>query len=306
MSQFDDNAHDDALDGTTGLEIAVVGMAGRFPGAPDLDTYWRNLRDGVESVTFFSEQELLAAGVAPEMLEDPNYVRARAIFPDEPGAFDASLFGYSPRDAEIIDPQQRAFLECAWAAMEDAGHSTETFRRPVGVYGGVSEPWYFLSQVFPSPDVMASVGFFPAMIGSSREFLTSRVSFKLDLGGPAVTVQSACSTSLVAIHAGCQALLAGECDLALAGGVAIRTPRISGYQYQEGGVVSSDGHCRSFDAEAQGTVSGDGVGIVVLKRLEDAIEDGDSVRAVIRATAVNNDAAFRVGYTAPAVAGQAA
>lgn len=285
-------------------QIAVIGMAGRFPGARNIDEFWRNLRDGVESVTYFSDEELADAGVAPELLSDAHYVKASAVL-DNIEFFDASFFGFNPREAEIMDPQHRFFLECAWAALEHAGHDPENESARIGVYAGASANSYLLLNIYPNTDLTSSVGRYQILIGNENDFLPTRVSYKLNLKGPSINVQTSCSTSLVAVHIACQSLLNGECDLALAGGVSINLPNRTGYLYQEGGILSPDGHCRAFDARAQGTITGSGVGIVVLKRLREALADRDSVHAVIRGSATNNDGALKVGYTAPGLEGQA-
>jgi acyl transferase domain-containing protein len=287
----------------TGFEIAVIGLAGRFPGARSVEEFWQNLRDGVESISFFTAEELAAEGVDPAILKDPRYVNAGGVLADAE-LFDASFFGITPREAEIMDPQHRFFLECAWEALEDAGYDPERFGGPVGVFGGVSRNTYLLVNLL-SGDSDAVRGL-PLVIASDADFLTTRVSYKLNLKGPSFDVQTACSTSLVAVHLACQSLLSGECDMALAGGVSVSVPQRAGYLFQEGGTYSPDGHCRAFDARAQGTVGSNGVGIVVLKRLADALAEGDSIRAVIKGSAVNNDGSAKVGFTAPSVDGQAA
>jgi acyl transferase domain-containing protein len=287
----------------TGLEIAVIGMAGRFPGARDVAAFWRNLRDGVESISFFAEEELLAAGVPRERLADPLFVPAGGVL-DEADRFDAAFFGYNPREAELMDPQQRIFLECAWEALEDAGYDSLRTPGAVGVYGGVAMGSYVLN-VFSRPDLVAAVGAQQASIGNDKDYLCTRVSYKLGLEGPSLAVQTACSTSLVAVHLASQALVGGECDMALAGGVAVSFPQKTGYLYSPSGILSPDGHCRAFDVNARGAVGGQGVGIVVLKRLESALADGDSIRAVILGSAVTNDGAAKAGFTAPRVDGQA-
>ena len=287
----------------TGLEVAIIGMAGRFPGAPDLDRFWQNLRDGVESIRFFTDEELIAAGVDPALLRHPNYVRARPTL-EEVESLDAFFFGFSPREAELLDPQHRLFLECSWQALEDAGYTAEKHGAMAGVYGGTCVNTY-MANLRASLSQNDSAGRLQTLLGNDKDYLATRVSYKLGLEGPSVSVQTACSTSLVAVHLACQGLLAGECDLAVAGAVAVRTPQETGYLYAEGEIFSPDGHCRTFDAEARGTVFGSGVGTVVLKRLADALRDGDSVRAVIKGSAINNDGAVKVGYTAPRVETQA-
>ena len=288
----------------TGLEIAVVGMAGRFPGARDTGEFWENLKNGVESVSFFSDEELLAAGVRPEALSDPNYVRAGAIL-EGVELFDAAFFGFNPREAETLDPQQRLFLECAWTALEDAGYAAKASGGSrIGVFAGASMNTYVFN-LHANRRFIDAVGLFPVLLGNDKDYLATRVSYQLNLTGPSVVLQTACSTSLVAVHYACQSLLGGECDMALTGGVSVRVPHKSGYVYQEGGILSPDGHCRAFDARARGTVAGNGVGVVVLKRLEDAISDGDTIRAVIKGSAINNDGSLKIGFTAPRIDGQA-
>lgn len=285
--------------------IAVIGMSGRFPGAPDLVTFWDHLAEGVESIRRFSRDELLAAGVEARALEHPGYVPAAGVLADV-GAFDASLFGYSPAEASLIDPQQRQFLECAWAALEHAGYPPRGIATRVGVFAGSGLSGYLLHHVLADPALLERVGPYQAIIGNDKDFLATRVAYKLGLEGPALTVQTACSTSLVAVCAACQSLMSGECDLALAGGVSVRVPHEAGYVYQEEGILSPDGHCRPFDAAARGTVPGSGVGVLVLKPLALALADRDRVHAVIRGWAVNNDGARKVGFTAPSADGQAA
>ncbi len=284
-------------------DVAIVGLRGRFPRARDLSQLWRNLCDGVEAVSFFSDEELRRRGVDATLLNDPNYVKAGYVLEDLEW-FDAAFFGYSPREAEVMDPQQRLFLECAWEALEDAGYDPRRYPKAVGVFAGVSMSWYWMN-LFSNPDLLAVQGTYQAMIGNDKDFLPTRVSYKLNLRGPSLNVQSACSTSLVAVHLACQSLLNGECDMALAGGVSASAQQGTGYAYTEGGIFSPDGHCRAFDAQARGTVAGSGLAVVVLKRLADAIADGDTIRAVIKGSAVNNDGSFKVGYSAPSVEGQA-
>jgi acyl transferase domain-containing protein len=286
-------------------EIAVIGMGGRFPQARNLAEYWQNLRDSVEAVSRFSDEELLDAGVDRDTLNDPGYVKAGAVL-DDVEMFDAAFFGFSRREAEVMDPQHRLFLEQAWQAMEDAGYNSESYEDRIGVFAGSSANSYLLNHLLTNREVIDSVGQFQASIGNDHDFLATQVSYKLNLKGPSFTVQTACSTSLVAIHLACQSLLNRECDMALAGGVSIRLPQKQGYLYQEGGILSPDGHCRPFDEQAQGTFSGSGVGVVVLKRLQDALAERDTIRAIIKGSAINNDGAQKVGFTAPGVSGQAA
>jgi acyl transferase domain-containing protein len=284
--------------------IAVIGIGARFPGARNAAELWRNLRDGVESISFFTTEELAAAGIDPGLLADPRYVPAKGALEDA-DRFDAAFFGFTPREAEVMDPQHRVFLECAWEALEDAGHDPGSPAGRIGVYAGSGASSYLLNNLLPNAARLESLGDLQAVLLNDRDFLATRTAYELDLRGPSVSVQTACSTSLVAVHMASQSLLAGECDLALAGGVSISSPLRTGYLYEEGSVMSPDGHCRAFDAGAAGSVEGNGCGVVVLRRLADALEDGDHVYAVIRGSAVNNDGAGKVGFTAPSVEGQA-
>jgi phthiocerol/phenolphthiocerol synthesis type-I polyketide synthase E len=291
---------------TATTDIAIVGLACRFPGAGDPERFWRNLRNGVESVSFFSDGELRAAGIPPAVYSAPNYVRAHAVL-EGIELFDAGFFGYSPREAEIMDPQQRLFLEVAWEALERAGYDPSRYAGVIGVYGGVTLSSYLMA-LNPLRDRLQAIGVDTTMlaVGNDKDSLAPRVSYKLDLRGPAVTVQTACSTSLVAVHMAAQGLISGETDMALAGAVSLTVPMTTGYVFQEGGILAPDGHCRAFDARAAGTVFGCGAGLVVLKRLADALADGDTIHAVLKGSAVNNDGASKAGFTAPSVGGQAA
>ncbi len=287
-------------------DIAIIGMAGRFPGAPDLEAFWHNLREGVESITFFSDEELISAGIDTATLNHPHYVKANGVLSDVEW-FDAAFFDFNPKDAEVTDPQHRLFLECAVEALDNAGIAPDTDEYSVGVYAGVGMNTYLFNNLSQNLDQLSeSVGTYQLLIENDKDFLPTRTSYKLNLKGPSVNIQTACSTSLVAVHLACRSLLDGECDVALAGGIAIHVPQQVGYWYQEGMISSPDGHCRAFDAQAQGTVGGSGVGIVVLKRLDEAIADGDNIQAVIKGSAINNDGSLKVGYTAPSVEGQAA
>lgn len=283
--------------------IAIIGMAGRFPDAPDLDVFWANIRDGVESLRDYSDEEMAAAGVPPELRGNPNFV-PRGTTLDGSDQFDAEFFQMSPGEAKIIDPQQRLFLECAWEAMEHAGYAPGRIEVPVGLYAGVSMNTYLLAHVLGNRALAESAGGYQLMLGNDKDFLCTRVSYKLDLKGPSVTVQTACSTSLVAVEMACRALIRGECDVAMAGGASINFPERTGYLYQEGMIFSPDGHCRPFDAAAKGTRAGAGIGLVVLKRLSAALREGDTIHAVIRGAAINNDGGAKAGYTAPSINGQ--
>ncbi|MBZ5710638.1 non-ribosomal peptide synthetase/type I polyketide synthase [Nannocystis pusilla] len=278
--------------------IAIVGMAGRFPGAGDVEALWRNLLAGVEGIRFAGAEELAAAGVDPALRGSSGFVPAFGALADA-FCFDAAFFGYSPQEARLMDPQQRVFLESAFAALEDAGCDPARGELRVGVFGGCDAPRHWLELGGAS-----GIDEFQRGVANIPDNLTSRVAYKLGLRGPAVTVLSACSTSLVAVHLASQSLRAGECDVALAGGAAVAPATVLGHVHEDGSILSPDGHCRPFDAEAGGTVAASGVGVVVLKRLADALADGDAIRAVIRGSAIGNDGADKVGYTAPGLQGQ--
>jgi amino acid adenylation domain-containing protein len=284
-------------------ELAIIGMVCRFPGAGSAEEFWQNLQGGVESIRELSNDELRAAGISEEVLASPHYIK-RGSFLKDVDLFDARFFDISAREAELIDPQQRIFLECAWEALENAGHTAKGYSGKIGLYAGTGPNTYFMN-LLSDANLLYSKDAAAVLFANSNDFLATRVSYKLDLTGPSLTVQTACSTSLVAVHMACQSLLNHECDMAMAGGVTIRTPHKVGDIFQEGGIVSPDGHCRTFDEQAQGTVRGNGVGIVVIKRLEDSLHDGDHIRAVIKGSAINNDGSNKVGYTAPSITGQA-
>jgi amino acid adenylation domain-containing protein len=285
----------------TGLEIAVVGMAGRFPGARNINEFWENLKNGVESVTFFTDEELEEAGVDKSLLENPKYVKAMGYLTGIED-FDADFFDFTPAEAEVMDPQIRLFLECSWEALEDAGYVPDTYDGLIGLYAGASDSFHWKGIAVLSGQ-MEKYGHFGLDHLANKDFLCSRTAYKLNLRGPVVSIHTACSTSLVAIHLACQGLLSGETDIALAGGVSI-IPFKGGYLYQEGMIQSPDGHCRAFDDSAAGALAGCGLAVVVLKRLEDAIENSDYIHAVIKGSAINNDGVQKIGYTAPSVEGQ--
>ncbi|MFR9730641.1 amino acid adenylation domain-containing protein [Saccharopolyspora sp. MS10] len=286
-------------------DIAVIGMACRFPDADDVTEFWRNLTAGHESIVRLDREELRAAGVDPELLDRPDYVPAQSRLRDIAG-FDAGFFGFSRHEAEIMDPQHRVFLECAWHALEDAFHDPHEHPGSIGLFAGVGRNGYLDEHVRPALAPLDPAAEYQAMIHNRPDFLPTKTAYRLDLTGPAVTVQTACSSSLVAVHQAAVALLAGDCDVALAGGVSIGKLGTEGYLHQEGMVFSPDGRCRAFDADARGTVEGQGVGLVVLKPLERALADGDPVRAVLKGSAINNDGHDKVGYTAPSARRQAA
>lgn len=285
--------------------IAVVGLACRLPGAEDIPTFWRNLVEGVESVKFYTRAEQEALGVPDYLLDDPMFVPAASVAADY-GALDAAFFGMSPREAELRDPQQRMFLELANSALEDAGYDPARYSGEIGVYGAIGSDEYQWLYVRPNTGVFSSVGNLAVYTGNHPDYLATLVSYKLDLRGPSLTMHTACSSSLVALHVACEALRNGECDMALTGGASLELPAEWGYLYHQDGIYSPDGHCRAFDASAKGTIWGGGGGMAVLKRLSDAIADGDHIRAVVLGNAINNDGATKVGFSAPSAEGQAA
>jgi len=294
------------LDPTSDTDIAIIGMAAHLPGADGIDAYWTNLRDGVVSIRQLSREQMLEAGVPPHLIDRPDYVGAAAPL-DNFETFDAEFFGLSPKEAAIMDPQHRQFLEVSWEALENAGHPPEKAKGPIGVYAGCGMGSYFYFNICSNPGLVEDTGMFLLRhTGNDKDFLSTRVSHIFDMTGPSINVQTACSTSLVATHYATQALLNGECDTAIAGGVTIELPQNHGYLYKDGEVLSPDGQCHAFDHRAQGTVFGSGAGAVVLRRLSDAIADGDHIWAVIKGSAINNDGAAKAGYLAPSVDGQAA
>lgn len=284
-------------------DLAIVGLAGRFPGADNIDQFWENLCNGVESITFFEDEELLAAGINPDVLRLPNYVKAYGVM-ENIEYFDPQFFGINAAEAEIMDPQHRIFLMLAWQAIEHAGYDVTRYEKRIGVYAGASMNTYILNNLYGQQNLFGAIGTYRTVLGNSHDFLATQVSYRLNLKGPSINVQSACSTSLVAVNLACQSLLNGECDMALAGGVSVAATQVEGYLYVEGHITSPDGHCRPFDAQANGTVGGSGAGVVVIKRLSDALVDGDTIHAIIKGSATNNDGARKIGYTAPSEDGQ--
>lgn len=286
-----------------GLEIAVIGMSGRFPGAANIHEFWENLKNGIESISFFSDDELIAGGVGAQMLENSNYVKAKGILTGIE-YFDAAFFGYTPLETQKMDPQVRVFHECLWQALADASYTPEGCSGLIGVYAGASPNHFWDAQSLLAGRIGVSEQITDIHL-NDKDFMATRASYKLSLKGPSFTIYTACSTSLVAVDLACQGLLTGKCDMALAGGVSIWMPHKIGYLYEESMLFSRDGHNRTFDARANGTIFSDGAAIVVLKRLADALVDRDHIYALIKASAVNNDGDRKVGYTAPAVEGQA-
>ena len=283
-------------------DIAVIGLSGRFPGAKNINEFWENLKNGRETISFFSEKELKDEGISALEYKMPNYIRAKGIIENIYG-FDAELFGYTPKEAEKMDPQLRILHECAWEALEDAGYDPESCKTPIGAYFGANDNHEWINRIKSLP-FNGGVDF-DAFILNHRDYIATRLSYKFNLKGPSFTLLTACSTSLVAIHLACQGITNKECDMALAGGVSLSLPQKRGYLFQEGFMVSSDGHCRTFDARADGTVFGDGVGVVLLKSLKQALKDRDHIYAVIKGSAINNDGNFKAGFTAPSADGQA-
>lgn len=289
---------------SVGLDVAVIGMSGRFPEASTIEAFWQNLRNGVESISFFSDKDLLQSGVEKSVFSRPNYVRARGILQDV-DKFDASFFNFFPKEAETLDPQHRIFLECAWETLEAAGYYSENFKGLISLFAGVGMNTYIIPYLAATQGKIETAEGYQVSIGNEKDFLTTKVSYKLNLRGISMDVQSACSTSLTATYLAYQSLINYQSDMALAGGCTITLPQKTGFTYQEGMILSPDGHCRAFDADANGTIAGNGCGVVLLKRLEDALADNDYIYAVIKGGAANNDGSLKVGYTAPSVDGQA-
>ncbi len=290
--------------------IAIVGMAGRFPGADSVSAFWRNLRRGKESIVTLSENDLLASGVGEKALATPAYVRRAALL-DDIDAFDAEFFGFTPQGARMLDPQHRMFMQCAWHALEDAGCEPAEFDGAIGVFGTSSASGYLLHNLMSHHDPNRIIGqgasfdMINLSLQNDKDYLATRVSHQFNLRGPALSVQTACSSSLVAVHLACQSILSGECDMALAGAASVRVPHRVGYWHEPGSMVSATGHCRPFDVRSDGTIFGSGVAVIVLKPLQDALDDGDRIHAVIRGSAVNNDGSTKMNYAAPNAAGQA-
>ncbi|MFJ6780853.1 type I polyketide synthase [Streptomyces yangpuensis] len=287
------------------VPVAVIGMALRLPGASTPEELWRNVAEGRESVRTFTREQLVAAGIPSSDADHPDYVPVHGVI-DGIEEFDADLFGFSPREAQLTDPQQRKFLEVAYEALEASGYMEQRGDNRIGVFAGTGSNTYLLRNVLPHRDIVADVGETASLIAAEKDHVATRTSHRLDLHGPAMTVQTSCSTSLVAVHMAVQTLLAGDADIVIAGGASIHVPQQTGHLFSPNGVASRDGKCRAFDVNASGTVFGSGVAAVVLRRLEDALDAGDTVYGVIRGSAINNDGARKVGYTAPSVPGQAA
>ena len=289
---------------TSGLDpIAIIGMSLKVPGADNLNQYWHNLKNGIESTKFFTDEELKKAGVKQSVLDNPDYIKAFGILEDI-DKFDANFFDINPREAQIMDPQHRLFLECSWEVLESAGYDPDNYENRIGVFAGAGLNNYLIKNLVSNPELVNSIGGWATVMGNDKDFMPTRVSYKLNLRGPSFNISTSCSTSLVAIAMGCQSLLTYQSDMVIAGGITIQLPQDQGYWYEEGGILSPDGHCRPFDAEARGTIDANGIGLVLLKRYEDALEDGDHVYALIRGYAINNDGSDKIGFTAPSVSGQ--
>src|SRR6187431_1178933 len=285
-------------------DIAVISMAGRFPGADSVEQFWQNLEQGIETITFFTQEQLLQSGVDAALLENPNFVGAEGVLQDV-DKFDAEFFGFSPREAELLDPQHRIFLETIWELLERAGYSSDQLKEVIGVYTGAGASSYLARNLLTHPEFVRDVGSFKVSLSTGQDFVATRASFKLGLTGPSINVNTLCSSSAVAVHYAREALLAYQCDIAVAGGVTISNSREDALFYQEGGIGSFDGHCRAFDARAAGTVAGNGIALVALRRMEDALRDGDQILGVLRGSAINNDGGDKSSYTAPSPEGQA-
>lgn len=284
-------------------DIAIIGMAGRFPGAENIDEFWKTIASGSEETIFYSREYLENKGVDNLLLEHKNYIYANPLL-ESADKFDSSFFGFTPREADFMDPQHRIFLEVCYEAIENAGYRKENSNFPIGVFGGCGMNNYLVKNLLHHPETKSSLGEMLTVINNNSDYMTTRVSYKLNLKGPSIDIQTACSTSLVAVHIACQSLINNECYIALGGGSFINIPHDEGYLFEPGGINSPDGHCRPFDKDANGTIFGEGAGVVVLKRLEDAIDDHDTIWAVIKGTAINNDGSQKVGYMAPSVQGQ--
>jgi len=294
-----ENSHEENYD------IAIIGMAGRFPGASDLDKFWRNLRSGVDSIGHFTEEELLDSGFPLEVIRHPDFVGAKGVL-DDADMFDAAFFGISPREAELMDPQHRLLMECAWEALEDAGYDSEKFDGRISVFTSTGLNTYLPFNICSHPGLALKVGGFHLSICNDKDFVATRIAYAMNLKGVGVNISTACSSSLVSLHFACQNLLTHQSDMALVGAVTVHFPQKVGHIYEAGAAYSPDGRCRPFDATPSGLIDGNGVATVVLKRLDDARADGDTIYAVVKGTAVNNDGREKVGYTAPSIEGQTA
>ncbi|RHC81538.1 KR domain-containing protein, partial [Parabacteroides merdae] len=282
-------------------DIAVIGMSGRFPGAKNISEYWENIKNGLETISEFTDQELWENGVSKEEMYSEYYVRRKGVIQNVE-KFDPETFGYNLNEAELMDPQMRIFHECTWEALEDAGYNPQIYNGKIGLYGGAATthwPYMAMAKIASNPAAQ-----FNAVSLTDKDFIFSKIAYNLNLHGPCVSVQTGCSTSLVALHQACQGIQNGECEMAIAGGVYVSVPQKIGYLYQAGMLSSPDGHCRAFDHNANGTLFSEGAGVVVLKNLEQALEDGDHIYAVIKGSAINNDGNRKVGYTAPSTKGQ--
>jgi amino acid adenylation domain-containing protein/FkbH-like protein len=289
----------------SGNDIAIIGMAGRFSGVSNIDEFWEAISSGKETITYYTKEELINKGVQKTLIDNKDYVLANGNI-ESADKFDSTFFGITPREADYMDPQHRVFLETCYEALENAGYTSEKYQGQIGVFAGCGMNNYLVKNLFQHPESLRSIGEFLTIQNNNSDYLTTRVSYKLNLTGPSIDIQTACSTSLVAIHIACQNLAGHNCDIALAGGVFIQVPHAEGYMYEQGGIFSRDGHCRPFDSEADGTLFGEGSGVVVLKRLDDAIRDCDTISCIIKGSAINNDGSAKVGYMAPSVNGQVA
>lgn len=289
---------------TSATDIAIIGMAGRFPGADNVQEFWENIENKVESISFFTDDDLTRAGVSPSLLANKNYIRAKGCL-NNASLFDAKFFNFAEYEAKILDPQFRLLLQTAWEALEDAAYTPGSASENIGVFAGSSIAGsYYINNLMSNDNIRSQSQDMALLTHNAQDFLTTMLAYKLNLTGPCITVQTACSTSLVAICTACEYLVNSKCDIALAGGASVTTPLNSGYLYQKGMIGSSDGHCRAFDAEANGTVPGNGLGLVVLKKLDRALADHDHIHAVIKGFAINNDGNNKMGFTSPSIEGQ--
>ena len=284
--------------------IAIIGIAVRMPGATDVRQFWDNLKTGKECISLFTKEEMLEAGVSAEMIDLPNYVAAKGIL-EGVELFDANFFGIAPREAELMDPQHRVLMECSWAAMEDAGYVPEQYPGRIAVFTSAGMNTYLPVNLMSNPDLLEQVGGFELSIYNDKDFVPTRIAYSMNIKGPAIDIGTACSSSLVSTHLACQHLLTYQSDMALVGGITIHLPQKVGHLHEAGSAYSPDRHCRPFDSTQSGLIDGNGAAVIIVKRLEDALNDGDKIHALIRGSAINNDGSDKVGYAAPSVNGQA-
>lgn len=284
--------------------IAIIGMAVRMPGALNVEEFWENLRTGTESISLFTKEEMLEAGLSPEIVNHPHFVAAKGIM-ENAEMFDANFFGISPREAELMDPQHRVLMECAWSAMEDAGYVPEQYPGRIAIFTSAGMNTYLPFNLMSNPELLEQVGGFELSIYNDKDFVPTRIAYSMNIKGPAIDIGTACSSSLVSTHLACQQLLTYQADMTIVGGITIHLPQKMGHVHEPGAAYSPDNHCRPFDATPSGLIDGNGAAVIILKRLEDALKDGDKIHALIKGSAINNDGSDKVGYSAPSVNGQA-